>query len=86
MEERGQELCDAIARLGRQRRNDPVPEPLRGEVLVYAARRSASEPSKAARICVTRSKTTAWTSSGSQAVSSSFAVILRPLLALNASA
>ena len=39
MEERGQELREAIARLERQRRNDRVPEPLRGEVLVYTATR-----------------------------------------------
>ena len=39
MEERGQELREAIARLGRRRRNDPVPAPLRGEILVYTTAR-----------------------------------------------
>jgi len=39
VEECGRELREAIARHGRQRRTDPVPEPLRGEVLVYTATR-----------------------------------------------
>ena len=39
MEERGQELREAIARLERQRRNDAIPEPLRGEAMGYAAER-----------------------------------------------
>jgi len=39
MEERGHELREAIARLERRRRNDPVPAPLRGEILLYTAAR-----------------------------------------------
>jgi hypothetical protein len=39
MEERGQELREAITRLERRRHNDPVPAPLRGEILVYSAAR-----------------------------------------------
>ncbi len=39
MDERGQELRETIARLGRQRRNDAIPESLRGEAMEYAAER-----------------------------------------------
>ena len=39
MEERSQELREAIARLERRHRNDPIPPPLRGEILVYTAAR-----------------------------------------------
>ena len=39
MEERGHELREAIARLERRHRNDPVPAPLRGEILVYTTAR-----------------------------------------------
>ncbi len=39
MEARGQELREAIARLERRHRNDPVPAPLRSEILVYTATR-----------------------------------------------
>ena len=39
MDERGRELREAIAQLGRQRRNDTIPEPLRGEAMGYAAER-----------------------------------------------